>query len=425
MNKVNIRDMFHSVFGKNTEEIKPKKMNTKYYKMLNGEMPVFSSFGNNVYASDIVKICIDRVATHCSKLQPKHIRVDNATGKQTIVNSPLERLLKCMPNPFMTTSEFIYKIVTLLLLDSNVFIYPLYDASGIIKGLYPIRPMQVDLLENQYGDMYIKFYFANGYTAEIPYHKIIHLRQFYGINEFMGDDDNRDLLKTLQTNQTMIEGIGKGIESSFQIRGILKINTVLADEDQKDQIEEFEKKMTDSKSGILPLDLKGEYIDLKIDPKIVDKDTLDFVQNKILNRYGVSVPIFNNNYTEEEYNSFYESRIEPISIMSSQGFTARLFSERERDMGNQVEFYSSRLQYASWATKVNAIKELMPLMVFRLDDALNLLGMPPAEEGGDTRILSLNHIDARIANEYQLNKSKNILKEEKENGGEGQATKIC
>ena len=38
--------------------------------------------------------------------------------------------------------------------------------------------------------------------------------------------DNKDLLKTLQTNQTMIEGIAKGIESSFQIRGILKINTI-------------------------------------------------------------------------------------------------------------------------------------------------------------------------------------------------------
>lgn len=418
MSRVNIRDMFHNVFGKNTENVKPKKMEKKYYKMLNGEMPVFSSFGNNVYASDLVKICIDRVATHCSKLQPKHIRIDNETGKQTVVKSALERLLKCMPNPFMTTSEFIYKIITLLLLDSNVFIYPLYE-NGSIKGLYPLRPMQVDLLENQYGDMYIKFYFANGYTAEMPYYKVIHLRQFFGINEFMGDDDNKDLLRTLQTNQTIIEGIGKGIESSFQIRGILKINTVLAEEDQQQQIEDFENKITNSKSGILPMDLKGEYVDLKIDPKIVDKDTLDFIQNKILNRYGVSVPIFNNCYSEEEFNSFYESRIEPLAIMCSQGFTARLFTERERDMGNQVEFYSSRLQYASWATKVNAIKELMPLMVFRLDDALNLLGMPPAEEGGDIRILSLNNIDARIANEYQLNKSKSMMKEE---NGDGQAT---
>lgn len=421
MSKINIRDMFHTVFGKDTEKVQNKKTETKYYKMLNGEIPVFSNFGNNIYASDLVKICIDRVATHCSKLQPKHIRIDNETGKQTVVKSPLERLLKCMPNPFMTTSEFIYKIVTLLLLDSNVFIYPLYE-DGQIKGLYPLRPMQADLMENQYGDMFIKFYFANGYTAEMPYYKVIHLRQFFGVNEFMGDDDNKDLLKTLQTNQTMIEGICKGIESSFQIRGILKINTVLADEDQQAQIEDFEKKINDSKSGILPMDLKGEYIDLKIDPKVIDKDTLDFVQNKVLNRYGVSIPIFNNNYTEEEFNSFYESRIEPISIMSSQGFTARLFTERERDMGNQVEFYTRRLQYASWSTKVSAIKELMPLMVFRLDDALNLLGMPPAEEGGDIRILSLNNIDSRIANEYQLNKSKNLKEEEKNNG---QTTKIC
>lgn len=403
---INFRDMFHTVFGKKPEQTK-SDINEKYYKMLNGEIPVFSNFGDNIYVSDIVKICIDRVATHCSKLQPKHIRIDNETGRHITVNSPLERLLKCMPNSLMTTSEFIYKIITLLLINSNVFIYPLYDEGGTIKGLYPLNPTNVDLLENQYGDINIKFYFANGLTAEMPYSRVIHLRQFFGTDDFMGTNDNQDLLKTLQINQTLTEGIDKAIKSSFQIRGLLKVNTILGEDDLKEQIEEFEQKLNNSKSGILPMDLKGEYIDLKIDPKVIDKETLDFIQKKVLNKYGVSIPIFNNQYTEEEFNSFYESRIEPLAIHASQAFTGKLFTETQRDFGNEVEFYSSRLQYASWQTKVSAIKDLMPMMVFTLDDALNLLGMPPAEKNGNVRILSLNYVNSEIADEYQLNNIKN------------------
>ena len=413
------RGMYKTVFGKN--DLQQNKTNTQYYKMLSGEAPVFSYFGENIYASDIVKICVDRVATHCSKLQPKHIRI-NDKGRYKTVNSEIERLLRCKPNPLMTTSEYIYKTTALLLLNNNAFIYPLKQ-EGKLQGLYPLNPYQVDFLENGLGDIHIKFYFANGSNVEMPYSQVIHLRKYFSTNDLMGDNDNADLLKTLQLNQTSLEGIEKAIKTSFQIRGLLKYNTILDDIDMEKQITAFENKLRNNKSGIMPMDLKAEYTDLKIDPKIVEESTLNFLQSKVLNRYGVSLPIFNNLYTEEEYNSFYESTIEPISIMSSQAYTGTLFSMKEQDFGNKIEFYSSRLQYASWSTKVSAIKELMPLTVFTLDDALNLLGMPPAEENGDMRLMSLNNINVKIADEYQLNQSK-IKKEEQIKNGEEAIEKI-
>ena len=36
-------------------------------------------------------------------------------------------LLKSKPNEYMTPYQFIYKVVSLLLLNDNVFVYPLYD----------------------------------------------------------------------------------------------------------------------------------------------------------------------------------------------------------------------------------------------------------------------------------------------------------
>jgi hypothetical protein len=72
-----------------------------YAKMLDGSCPVFTQFGNDIYASDIVQMAVDCIATEISKLQPRHIRTD-ANGIQTIPNSDINRLFKFAPNPLMT-----------------------------------------------------------------------------------------------------------------------------------------------------------------------------------------------------------------------------------------------------------------------------------------------------------------------------------
>jgi hypothetical protein len=90
---------------------KPDK-NMQYAKLLNGYSPIFSQFGNDVYASDVVQTCIDIIATECSKLMPKHIRTDN-NGMQTVVNGSLNRLFKFAPNEQMSTKDFIEKTIWL------------------------------------------------------------------------------------------------------------------------------------------------------------------------------------------------------------------------------------------------------------------------------------------------------------------------
>jgi hypothetical protein len=136
------------------------------------------------------------------------------------------------------------------------------------------------------------------------------------------------------------------------------MNGMLSEIDKKKPRELFDLALADSitnkGSAIIPVDLKSEYIPLQVDPKLTDKDTLEFLQSKILDYFGVSSPIFANKYTEEEYNSFYESTIEPIAIQLSEAFSIGLLTENELQRGEQIIFFSERLQYASWNTKVSA-----------------------------------------------------------------------
>lgn len=82
----------------------------------------------------------------------------------------------------------------------------------------------------------------------------------------------------------MLQGIEGAIYSSFQIRGLLKINGMLKETDKQKQIDEFNRlleKSIQSKSSVIPLDEKAEYTPLTIDPKLVDADTLKFIHRAI------------------------------------------------------------------------------------------------------------------------------------------------
>ena len=89
---------------------------------MTGYNPTFTSFGDNVYASDIIVQSIRCKANEFKKLDPQHIRTTDGR-QQTVTDSSIARVLK-RPNPFMTQADFLEKITILRELTKNCFIYP-------------------------------------------------------------------------------------------------------------------------------------------------------------------------------------------------------------------------------------------------------------------------------------------------------------
>lgn len=393
--------------------------NLQYAKMLDGSYPAFSQFGKNIYVSDIVQNCIDVIASECSKLQPKHI-FTNSQGLQQIPKSSINRLFKFAPNELMTTSEFIEKTIWLLFMNYNAFIYPTYDTyidsnenqQVYYTGFYPLNPSQVDFLQDPMGNMYVKFYFSNGQNYTLPYNDVIHIRKKFSVNDIMGgghngQPDNIALLKVLEINDTALQGIAKGVQASYNIRGIIKINTMLDDDAQKAERKSFEGKIKSGETGILPMDLKSEYTPLTIDPKLIDKDTMQFLQDKVLNWFGVSIPILTGQYNDDDYQAFYEKTLEPILIRLGQAFSKCMFSQRELDVGNEIVLYQKDMMYLSTKSKLDLLNIAGGQGLLTDDQKLAILGYPPLDDGtGGRRTISLNYVDTNIATQYQLNNAK-------------------
>lgn len=387
-------------------------------RMLNGYSPVFTQFGEDVFASDVVQMCVDVIATECSKLQPKHIRVDN-NGMQHVVRGSINRLFKFAPNEIMTTRDFLEKIIWLLYTNYNTFIYPMYELKDDGRGnqtreytgFYPLNPTNVTFLQDQSNKLFVEMTFGNGDMYTLAYSDVIHLRKSFSSNDIMGGGsfgtpDNQALLKVLSINDSLMQGLEKGMKASLSIRGIIKINTMLETEEQKKDRERFEQNIADSKSGIVPLDLKNDYIPIQTDPKLIDKDTLEFLDQKILRKYGVSAAILSGDFNDEQYQAFYEKTLEPLLISFGQAFSKTIFTNRELDVGNEIIFYQREMMYLSTNAKMNLLKTAGEQGLLTDNQKLALLGYPPIP-GGEKRTMSLNYIDVNLANAYQMSK-KNI-----------------
>ena len=274
------------IFKRKKKFVEPIQYDTRFFR---STLNLFQDFGDNINASDVVKICIDRIATHSAKLKPRYVKTeDDKTVQEKKGN--LSYILKFQPNYLMSPFDFIYRVVTLLFLNNNAFIYPVYDENYDLKELWPIKPNNVEVLKDEGGSMFFRFYFSDGKSYTLPYESIIHLRRFYGINDVFGGtsaaSDHAALLKTIKINDSLLQGVDNAIRSSFQIKGLLKINGLLNEKDKTAQKAEFDKALKESiendGSAIVPVDLKSEYVPLTSDPKLIDSTTLTFLQKKII-----------------------------------------------------------------------------------------------------------------------------------------------
>ena len=320
----------------------------------------------------------------------------------------------------MTTRDFLEKITWLLMANYNCFIYPTYENKTDGKGnqyreytgFYPLNPARAEFLQDSIGKLFVRFSFQTGNEFTLPYEDVIHLRKKYSINEIMGgglngQPNNDALLRTLEINDTVLQGLGKAVKAGLSIRGIIKINTLLDDDKQKKEREKFEAALVDNTSGILPLDLKGDYTPITVDPKMLDKETLNFLQNKVLTYYGVSIPMFIGDFNDDQYQAFYEKTLEPIVINLGQAFSKTIFTPNELNFGNEIVFYQKDMMYLSTKTKLELLKTAGEQGLLSDDAKLSILGYPPLTDGtGSRRTMSLNYIDVSLANEYQINKSK-------------------
>lgn len=396
---------------------KNKQINKAVIAILNDGRAIFSSFGENVYLSDQVNNCIDRIATEISKIDIAS--VVEKPGRVSPQNDDITRLFRFKPNPLQTTKDFLACCEWLRRKDMNCFIYPQFDivydlASNQYRkytAFYPLNPREIEIGQDENGQVWeIKFYWRDGTSDILPYSDVVHLRWRRGKNTVIGGGndfgrpDTKDLLSAVTTLDQVTQALPKSLESSLKINGIYHVKTLVDQSKITEQRDNFEAHISSSATGIVATDLAGEFTPVTMKSTEIKAEVMKFLKDIIRERYGISGAILSGDYTAEQHGAFYQSCIEDFITEFEQAMSACIFSKREQDIGHKIRCYYSKVAYLTAQQKNDLATLATNTGMLTLNQINDIFGFEPFD-GGDRRLQSLNYVSTQIVDQYQLNQA--------------------
>jgi len=370
-----------------------------------------TGYDREAYEHETVRAIIDAIASHTAKAEAMHVIVDrDGRVKEIKRNSPYAKLLNQRPNELMTGYDLKYKLITQVEAYTTALLYVDWDGNAP-RAMYPINFRSYEFLQLEEGDWAVRFIDSTGTEYGLPLEDVVVLRKFYNERD-VGGDGNGPVYGVLDMIRTAEQGMSDALHVSNKIRGILKEKGKYEQEDLRKSADAFaaDLKRAAEGGGVVGMDLSSEYIPLNAAAYSLNAFQMRDIREGLYRYWRTSESILKSDYTESQWQAWYESVIEPRLIQMGQAFTNACFTRTERDHGNRIIFYSSPLLHASTQTKINIVGASREIGLFTTNELREMFGYPPVE-GGDARQISLNYVKGENQDAYQ-----EVEEEEPENG---------
>ena len=343
------------------------------FKTITEYQTVFSTWDGKIYEQALVRSAIEKTSVLASKLKPE-VLGDSSPR--------IRRALDVAPNQYMSWPKMIGRLMTILLNDNTAAVVPAFDKDMQVTGIYPLKFDTAEVVDYR-GEPWVRFYLDSGDTMAIELKWVCFLTRFQYESDFFGTS-NSALTSTLQLMDYQEQAQEAAIRNGANIKFIAAASSSMRPEDIEKKRDEFSDRNLSTKntSGLMIYDNTFESMK-QVEPVsyTVSPEEMDRIQRNVFNYFGVNESILQSSYTEEEFGAFYESQIEPFAVQLGEGLTQMLYTPTQRRHGNRVVFSANRLEYASNASKRNMIRDMLDRCVMTLNEAREILQLPPTENG--------------------------------------------
>lgn len=341
-----------------------------FFKTFSAYTPVFTSWKGCVYESELVRASVDTIARNISKL------------KVEIIGDTRLKMLTAAPNSFQTWGQFLYRLATILEIDTTAFIVPILDEYDRIVGIYPILPSTSTLV--QYKDEpWIRYQFSNGDVASIELERCGIMTKFQYRDDFFGDG-NGSLKPTMDLIHLQEQGIREAVKSSATYRFMAQMVNFSNDKDIEKERKRFNEKNFQGEGEHGMLLFPNTYKDIKqieSKPYVVDADEMKAIRTNVFDYFGVNEEVIQNKAFGDALGAFYDGKIEPFSIQFSDVLTRMFFSGAEQAKGMMVVASANRLQYMSNAEKRAMSIGFLDRGTLNRDEVREMWNLPPLPNG--------------------------------------------
>ena len=330
----------------------------------NGSNAVYS-WNGDLFDNGDVRAMVRPFVMAAGKLDPKHIRygVDKNGEPDVKVNpEPYIRILLSEPNPALTGIMFRQRLAWQYMLKNNAFAFIARDGNGFAVALYPLEWLSAEALFDERRRLYIRFNLNSGRQAVVAYDDLIHIPRDVGNNELFGTTNQEALALLMEVAGTADRSIISAVKNGGAIRWLLKYTRGMRPEELKTRAKEFASSFlktedtADGSVGVAATGADAEAQQVNPHDYVPNALVMENIKKRLMAYFGTNEKIINSSYDENEWNSYFESVVEPFAQAMAEEFTRKIFSRMERARGNRITFDSTSLQYASMQSKLSLVQ---------------------------------------------------------------------
>lgn len=351
------------------------------YATFSESNPISTSFNGEVYEQELIRACIDKFATACSKLDPSY----EGTSRT------VERMIKTSPNELMTWPQFLYRCATITEATNTCAIIPAYakDMQTVV-GVYPLMYSYAEVVDYA-GEPWVKFYTAPDgreprCTHAIEMRNVCFITRFQFKSDIFGS--NVSPRTTLDLMKAQEEAQKSAIKAGARVKWMGQVSSRMDEKELDKKRKRFisTNLTADNEGGILVYDQTFSSVEqVKNQSYVINAEEMERIQDNVFSYYGTNKAIIQNDYEPNKWAAYYEGKVEPWAVNISEGMTQMLFTRTQR-LHNRIEFSSSRLQYAAMAEKRNMIRDMVDRGLMTLNEGRKILQMNTVP-GGDQFVI--------------------------------------
>ena len=353
---------------------KPKTvpMSEGNFQTFTAYSPVFTSWGGQIYESELVRAAVDARARHVAKLK----YTMEGTARQKLWTAT-----KTEPNPWYTWPQMLERCSNIYDIENNLFIVPVLDRYGDMTGYFPVLPSTCEVVDHG-GVPYLRYTFMGGQKRSMELSRCAIIPKHQLTDDFFGEK-NTALDPTMRLVNMVNQGIVEGVKNGATYRFMAQLTGKAFDEDLRKERERFDRNNFQSGGGGLLLfgNQMTNIKDLSQKSYEVNGEQQRLIRENVCNYFGVPESVINNSASADVMDSFFNGSIEPFAIKLSDALTKMVFSERERNNGNAVTFTANRLQYMNVSQKISMAQQLGDRGVLTIDEIRELFNYAPLPDG--------------------------------------------
>ena len=119
----------------------------------------------------------------------------------------------------------------------------------------------------------------------------------------------------------------------------------------------------------------------------VNAAQMKIIRDNVYDYFGVNEKILQNSFTSEEWEAYYEGKIEPFAIQASLVHTNITYSDNALAYGNSIVFSADRMMYLSPSEKLQTVTQLFDRGFITHNEGLKIYNLSGIGPEGDKRYI--------------------------------------